>query len=170
MLKLANPLLAQPAGPPAPPTPGPPAPPANLAPPSRPAATPTPGFDALALLNPVALANRMGDLKLAPTGYDDVAKATATVPPLTRFTPRLGSFQGTADTALKFVQRGLQSKAGPQTFAGLLGAVGRPVVGGLLATPAGLPALAGLHGLLAGGESFAAANTLFRPLLDRVGL
>lgn len=93
------------------------------------------------------------------------------MPPLSYFTPRLPEgLQGPADTALKFIQRGLQGEKGPETFAGFAGGLAPGLVGPLLSTPVGLPALAGLHGLLRGGESFAAANTFFKPLLGKIGL
>lgn len=97
-----------------------------------------------------------------------VASATRTQPPLSMFTHHLGDFQGPANGILSFIQRNVQDN--PQQFAGLAAGLGGDLTKGLMATPFGLPALTGLYGLLGGGDSFAATHTMFKPLLDRLGI
>lgn len=99
-----------------------------------------------------------------------VAGMTENTPPLANMTHHLPeSMQQPVNSALGFLQKGVK-QVGPGNFAGLMGGIAPGVTKGLLSTPIGLPALVGLHGLLRGGESFAAANTFFRPLLGKVGL
>lgn len=124
--------------------------------------------------NPVGTGIGLANSWAARSGlpFDDAYKMKAQVtqdrPPLSAFTPGLGSLQGPADSLLGLVQKGVRDN--PAAFAGYAGGLARPLVEPLLQTPVGLPALAGLNGLLAGGESFAAADTYFRPLLKQVGL
>lgn len=103
-----------------------------------------------------------------PSRYDFLAGSTGA--PGTALTHHLGSFKGPADGALNFVQQQLSGEKGPQTFASFAGALGRPLMEPIMATPFGAPVLAGLYGGLRGGESFAAAEKLFRPLLGKFGL
>lgn len=102
-------------------------------------------------------------------GYDDMSKMTSTVPPLSMLTPRLGSMQGPADSVLQAIQSAVKND--PARFAGLAGGLAPGLTSGILsAGPMGMAALPGLYGLLGGGESFAAANQFFKPLLPRLGL
>jgi hypothetical protein len=102
-------------------------------------------------------------------GYDQVAKMTAQRPPLSMYTPRLGGMQGPADAALGGIQSVV--KDNPGRFAGLVGGLAPGLTTGVLsAGPVGLAGLLGLNGLLGGGESFAAANQFFKPVLPRLGL
>jgi hypothetical protein len=106
---------------------------------------------------------------LPPPGAFSTASITDKVPPLSRYTSNLGSFQAPADKALGWIQNQLRGPQGPQTFASFASMLGKPVVEGALNTPFGLPLLAGGYGLLRGGESFAAAKHLFGPALQRMG-
>lgn len=96
------------------------------------------------------------------------AQAKMTAPPLSHFTHHLGSFKGTADSLLGAAQGFLGDH--PERTAGLVGGLLPSVVKPLMGTPFGVPAMAGLHGLLAGGQSGAAAHTYFSPLLKRLGI
>ena len=155
--------------------------------PDQPAAKPPPGGGANIGGIDVNLTNPFGGLGLKPNnpqqtvatglmgnpvgtgiGYKMKTQMTKDVPPGSAFTHHLGSFQGPADSLLRLVQKGVQDN--PAAFAGYAGGLARPIVEPLLQTPVGLPVLAGLNGLLGGGESFAAADTYFRPLLKQVGL
>lgn len=102
-------------------------------------------------------------------GYDQIAKMTSQRPPLSMYTPRLGSMQGPADTVLGGIQTAV--KDNPGRFAGLIGGLAPGLTSGVLsAGPVGLAGLLGLNGLLGGGESFAAANQFFKPVLPKLGL
>jgi hypothetical protein len=105
----------------------------------------------------------------APAGPSVMDRLNA--PPLTHFTHHLGEgIKGVVDPVLGFVQRGLSGPGGPQNFASFASLLGKPLMEPLMATPFGAPALAGLYGALRGGESAAAAHTLFAPLLKKIGL
>lgn len=178
--KLANPLLQPPLPPPA--VPSTPKPPALLTPP-KPAGQPKPPtspgplgqakgfFDGMSSLLPsVSDAKAWVQKTRDNLKYDTTAGLTATTPPLSLATSSLpDSIRGPVNTGLGYLQKGVQY-AGPQGFAGVLGGVAPGLTKGVLSTGVGLPALAGLHGLLSGGESFAAAKTLFDPLLGKLGL
>lgn len=187
MLKTANPML-QPSMPAPPGVPGAPKPPAafdatkqqppTIKPPasqsSMPSFAPKDLQDGLSWLNPAqAIPKFVGAQTMSPPGFRDYAGATENVPPLQGVTHHLpDSLKGPVDSALGFVQKGMK-QMGPQSpgmFASLMGGVAPGLTKGLLSTPVGLPVMAGLHGLLRGGESFAAAKTLFNPLLSRIGL
>lgn len=124
--------------------------------------------------NGTKLPTSMSELRTAmgsmlPSAYDMTSKATAAAPPLSFMTSGLGSFKGTADSILGGVQSAIGND--PARFAGLAGGLAPELTSGLLsAGPMGMAALPGLYGLLNGGESFAAANQFFKPLLPRLGL
>ncbi len=100
-----------------------------------------------------------------PTQHALTAAATTNTPPLSQYTHHLGSFKGTADSLLGGVQSFV--KDNPKGFAGLAGGLGAPLVKPLLSTPAGMPALTGLYGMLGGGTSAADAQAYFKPLTDK---
>lgn len=180
MDKAANDLLQPPLPAPAPPSR--PNPPALLAPPKPPPA-PKSFLDGMSWLNPAghlasqgaqgvagAVTRGVNTLAGHASPYQAMSRATETTPPLTGMTSGLpDTLRQPVNSALGFLQEGVKYMQ-PQGFAGVLGGLAPGLTKGLLSTPVGLPALAALHGLLRGGESFAAANTLFRPLLKRVGM
>lgn len=179
--KSANDLLQPPTPPP--PVSTMPKPPGLLDPQNNIAPAPRPPVKATSFgmpdvskwMNPGKLLNDgMSHLqKMTPPGFDQVAAATQNRPPLTMYTNRLPeSIRGPVDSVLGFAQKGLQSMGdkSPQMVAGLMGGLAPELTKGLLSTPAGLPALVGMHGLLRGGESAAAAKTLFNPLLSKIGI
>lgn len=104
-------------------------------------------------------------------GKWNVGKAVASqTPPLARMFPEtfapgttLGSIAGKA-------QKFLAGK--PEMTAGLLGGLAPGLVNGVLGMGGGLglAGLAGVHGVLSGGESALAAKNLFGPALGKLGL
>jgi len=134
--------------------------------------------------------SRMGSMgehmSLAPLGHRpdfrqhqmgpvqvDMSAATENTPPLQMMgaTGQLPeSFQSPANSVLGLIQKGLKMPGGAGNFAGLMGGLAPGLTKGLLSTPLGLPALVGMHGLLRGGDSFAAAKTFFNPLLSKIGV
>lgn len=100
--------------------------------------------------------------------YKLLAGGTQNTPPLSRFTSGLGSFAEPINGALGLAQKALQNN--PGRFAALAGTLGGGLVKPILGTPFGLPIMAGLHGLLSGGESAAGVHAYLQPLLDRLGI
>lgn len=175
----------KPPGPPQMPTVAPPVKPVGQAPaPKDQGAKPPPAGQQVGspsgiggMLNNGGLSGLMGSIKekltaasgAANPGYDQISKMTQAVPPLSKFTPQLGSFQEPADAALRFIQNGVRGD--PARFAAMAGGLAPGLTGGLLsAGPVGMAALPGLYGLMGGGESFAAAHQFLKPLLPRLGL
>lgn len=73
--------------------------------------------------------------------------------------------RGPAEGLLGMAQRGFQNN--PGMFAQVVGGMGKPLVSPLLNTPAGMPMMAGLYGMLTGGESGDAAYQYFKPVIDK---
>jgi hypothetical protein len=92
---------------------------------------------------------------------------TQNTPPLSYLTGNLGPLQAPANAALSLAQRGSRD---PAQFATLGGLMAKPLMTGILGAPLGLPLLAGLQGVLAGGQAFTDAKTVFSPLLRKAGL
>lgn len=87
--------------------------------------------------------------------------------PLTGLTHHLGSFKGTADGVLGFIQR--MAANNPQGFQSIVNGLGGGLTKGLAGTPFGIPAMLGLDAAV-GGQSLPDAVTYFRPLLSKLGL
>ena len=99
--------------------------------------------------------------------YDAASKYMENSSPLEQYTPYLPkSLQDPANSALQGIQGWLKNR--PDRF-GQIAAAASPLLGGVMNTPMALPALLGLHGALAGGESAVAAKEFFKPMLNRLG-
>ena len=122
----------------------------------------------LASADPVGWARR----GLADAGqtakFHLTSAATRSTPPLAHMFPETFGSGSTLGGLASGAQR--MFKGNPGLFAGALGGLAGPVVQPLLGTSFGLPLMAGLYGMTAGGESAAAAQQLFGPALKRLGL
>ncbi len=75
------------------------------------------------------------------------------------------SWKGTVDKGLGWVKNNIT----PQNFASFAG-LAKPFIEPFMGAPLGALGLTGLYGALRGGESFAAAEKMFRPITDKLGL
>lgn len=114
------------------------------------------------------LANPIQSAKNVAADVDNyvTAKATEATPPLAM------AAKGTPwENIVNPVAHGAQWLAkDPARFATTLAAAAPELTEAMTATPLGLPLLAGLQGLLAGGQSFADTKTLLGPLLAKLGI
>ncbi len=107
--------------------------------------------------------NRAGNW-LQQKQMDYTTQATQQTPPLAM------AAKGTPfeSVATPMAQAGQWLAQDPNRFASLL-SMGMPeITEAVASTPLGLPAIAGMRGLMAGGQSFTDAQTLFGPTLERI--
>jgi len=89
-------------------------------------------------------------------------------PPLTHYTGALGGIKPVADKILGVVQNLQQNN--PAGFTQLVASLGGDLSKGLAGTPFGIPAMLGIHGLAAGGDTTKDVMTYFSPLLKNLGI